>query len=100
MKKIVLYTFFSIFLILGVYTTIKVAKKHNDNLYIVSEKRIIEAAQRCWNEKKCNDEKVLLKELYDLKYLEKEANPVTKEYYNDGSYVEKKEDKYEFIIIV
>ena len=39
------------------------------------------------------------KELYDLKYLDKQVNSVTKEYYNENSYVKYSNNEYVFIDI-
>lgn len=92
----------TIFLIIGLIfgTTIyKVMKTHNDNLLKVSEKFIIEHAKDCYNEKRCTNETVTLKELYDLKYLARQANPVTKEYYKEESYVKKEGNTYTFVMV-
>ena len=44
---------------------------------------------------------IILKQLFeircDLKYLEKQVNPVTKEYYSEESYVTLKNNEYVFI---
>ena len=99
MKKITISLICLIILLIGGFTTYKVIKKHNDNLMLVSEKRITEAASRCFNEDKCEGNKVTLKELYNKKYLEQEINPLTKEIYNENSYITKEENTYKFILI-
>ena len=83
-------------LIIGV-TSYKVVKTHQDKLILVEEKYIIEKAKECINEKKCNEEKVTLKELYTLEYLDKQSNPVTKKYYNEDSYVKYIDNEYIFV---
>ena len=83
-------------LIIGV-TSFKVVSNHNDKLLLVKEKYIIETAKKCKIEKKCNNDTITLKELYDLKYLEKEVNPVTKEYYSEDAYVTLNNNEYIFI---
>lgn len=83
-------------LVIGV-TTFKVVKMHNNKLLLVEEKYIIEKAKKCINEKKCNNDAITLKELYELKYLNKQVNPVTKEYYNEESYITLKDNEYIFI---
>lgn len=85
-------------LVIGV-TTYKVVDKHNDKLMEVEEKYIIEIAKKCLNEKKCSGSKITLQTLYDLEFLDMQANPVTKEYYNPESYVEIKEANYTFIVV-
>lgn len=79
-------------------TTFKVIKKHNDKVLLVESKYIIEQAKKCYNEKKCNSDKITLKELYNLNYLDKQVNGVTKEYYNENSYVQIDSNNYKFII--
>ncbi len=83
-------------LIIGA-TSFKVVKDHQDKLILVEEKYIIGQAKNCINEKKCTDEKVTLKTLYDLDYLNKQVNPVTKEYYSEDAYVTCKNNEYIFV---
>ena len=85
-------------LVIGV-TTYKVVDKHNDKLMEVEEKYIIETAKKCLNEKKCSGSKITLQTLYDLEFLDMQANTVTKEYYNPESYVEIKDANYTFIVV-
>ena len=92
-NKVIIYTtIVALILIIGIPTIYKVIKNHNAKLYEVTEKRIIEAAKKCWNESKCQTDTITLKELYELDYLEKEANPVTKKYYSENSKIIKKEE--------
>lgn len=96
-KWIISTTIIIIFgLIIGV-TSFKVVNKHNDKLLLVEEKYIIEKSKECKMEKKCNNDNITLKELYDLKYLEKQVNPVSKEYYSLDAYVTLKNNEYVFI---
>ena len=89
----------SLGLICGI-TTYKIVSSHNEKLTLVETKYIIETARKCINEHKCKDKNnVTLKELYDLKYLEKQVNSVTKEYYNENSYVKYSNNEYVFIDI-
>ena len=85
-------------LIIGV-TTYKVLNEHNAKLTKVEEKYIIEAAKRCLNEKECSGAAVTLQTLYDLDYLDFQANPVTKEYYNPDSYVNCEDANYIFVSV-
>lgn len=96
-KWIISTTIIIIFgLIIGV-TSFKVVNKHNDKLLLVEEKYIIENAKKCKMKKKCNNDNITLKELYDLKYLEKQVNPVSKEYYSLDAYVTLRNNEYVFI---
>ena len=87
-----------IILIITIPTIYKVVSMHHDNLYKVEDK-IIEKAKNCYNDGICLNENITLKELYDHKYLEKMSDPVTKEYYNENSYVTIKDNKYKFIAV-
>lgn len=87
-----------ILLIITIPTVYKVIKYHNDNLYQVVEGKVLEAAKKCYYEEKCVNEKILLKELYDLNYLESVSDPITKEYYNEESYVLRENTSFTFII--
>ena len=85
-------------LIIGV-TTYKVLDEHNSKLTEVEEKYIIEAAKKCLNEKECSGTTVTLQTLYDLSYLDFQADPVTKEYYNPDSFVKYEDATYAFVSV-
>ncbi len=95
-KVIINITIVAIILIILIPTVYNIIKKHNDRLIMVTEKRIEEAAKDCYLKDICKDNKITLKVLYDNKYLEKESNPITKEYYNEESYVLVKNGTYTF----
>jgi len=96
-NKVIIYiTIIAIILIIGCPTVYKVIKNHKEKLIMITEKRIIEAAQKCWNEDNCVEEEISLKELYENNYLEKEADPITKKYYNENSKIIKKEEGIKF----
>ena len=88
-----------IILIISIPTTYKVIKNHNNHLYQVVEEKIINDAKECYYAKKCSEEKITLSELYEKTSLEKVINPVTKEYYNENSYVEIKNNKFKFVVV-
>lgn len=92
-NKIIIYTtIIAIIFIIGCTTIYKVVKNHQNKLYMITEKRIIEAAKKCWNEDKCLEDTITLKELYDKEYLTKQSDPVTKKYYSENSKITKKEE--------
>ncbi len=95
-KVIINITIVAIILIILIPTVYNIIKTHNDRLIKVTEKRIEEAAKDCYLKDICKDNKITLKVLYDNKYLEKESNPITKEYYNEESYVLVKNNTYIF----
>lgn len=96
-KTIIYITVVALVLIILIPTIYTIVKKHNDRLINVTYKRIEEAAKDCYLKGVCLDEKITLKQLYENKYLEKESDPITKEYYNEESYVERKDKKFKFI---
>lgn len=98
-KFIINVTVIGIVLIILIPTIYTIIKKHNDRMLRVTYNRIEEAAEKCAKEEKCGDEKITLKELYDKNYLEKESNPITKEYYNENSYVKKDKENYKFVSV-
>lgn len=98
-KKIIIVTLALIIALIGGTTAFKVVSIHNDKMMMVSEKYILEQAKLCYNKKECQNESTTLDELYSLGYLEKQVNPVTKEYYNGHSYVKKEENSYTFTIV-
>ena len=98
-KIVVISSIIIIILIIGIPTTYKVIKNHNQNLYKVVEDKIVEKAKECYYDQKCLEDKITLKELYDNKYLDKVSDPISKEYYNENSYVEIKNNKYKFVVV-
>lgn len=98
MNKIwITLTFLVIVCTISAVSVYKVLDEHNDKLIVVEEKYIVETAKKCLNEKKCSGERITLQTLYDLDYLDMQADPVTKEYYNPESYVEVKDANYTFV---
>lgn len=89
-------TLLGIFIIICVPAIIKVNNNYKKNLYNSVVDKIIINTKKCYNDKKCIEEKITLKELYELKYLSNLTNPVTKEYFNEKSYVIKKDNNYVF----
>ena len=96
-KITIIGSIIAILLIISIPTIYKVIKNHNDNLYEVVEEKILNAAKKCYYDEVCVEDKILLKDLYELDYLEKVSNPITKEYYNENSYVLRKDIKFTFI---
>ena len=67
-KIILIGSVIVIMCIISVPTIYKVIKNHENNLYQVTEKKIISAAKECYYDEKCQ-------------------NPISKEYYNEMSYI-------------
>lgn len=98
-KKIIYITIIIILLLILVPTIYKVVKNHEKALYEVTNKKVIETAITCKNKGFCNKDKITLKELYELEMLSEVNDPVTKQIYNDKSYVIKDGDDYKFVVI-
>lgn len=94
-KTILFGTILIIIFLIGSFSIYKVIKNHNDKLYYATITKIEEKALLCFNESKCNEE-ITLKQLYELEYIEKTANPVTNEYFNEESLIIIKDNKAEF----
>ncbi len=99
-KRIICITIVFILLLISIPTTYKVIKNHHNNLYKAVNEKIIESAKRCYYDEVCTDSTVTLEFLYENKYLNSKMNdPVTKEYYNESSYVKKDNNNYEFVVV-
>lgn len=92
-NKIVIYlTFLILIFIVGVPSTYKVVKRHQERLLLNTIKQITEAAKDCYYNESCIDERITLAELYEKTSLGPQNNPITKKIYNSNSYVNVKED--------
>lgn len=98
-KITIIGSIMAILLIIGIPTVYKVINNHHNNLYRVVEDKIINSAKKCYYEEVCVNNKITLKELYELKYLEKVSDPISKEYYNEESFVLRDGTKFEFTIV-
>ena len=96
-KIIINITIIGIFFIVLIPTLYLITKEHNARLRDVSNKRITEAAKNCYLKEKCKNSQITLKELYEKGFLKKESNPITKEFYNELSYVTVQNKEYKFV---
>lgn len=94
-KHLILLTGLASLLIVLIPTIYKVVKDYQTKLISVVEKEITEAALNCWNEDKCTDDEITLDDLYQLKYLDKQINPINKKVYDGSSKIIKKDKKIE-----
>lgn len=81
-----------IIIILLSITVYKIINTREKKLYEVLYKNIEYQAKQCFLKNDCKD-KTTLKELYNLKYLEKQFDPVTKEILDENITIEYKDDK-------
>ena len=97
-KISVFLTIIALIIIVVIPTIIKINNNHTEKLYYSVSLKFTESASKCVLDEKCNiNKKILISELYELKYLDKQVNPVTKEYFNEKSYIIYKNNKYRFI---
>jgi len=88
-----------LFLIIVIPTIYKVVQRHQQAIYEVNEKLIIEKAKDCYYKKDCPENKVTLKELYEKKYLKDTIiDPKSKEELNEMSYVLIEKEKSTFYL--
>lgn len=82
-----LICFVTVFVMLVIPTAYKVIKSHNNRAREVLEKEIIEAAQNCINDEKCEKGQIKIKTLYEFKYLDEIYDPISKKVYSEESTV-------------
>lgn len=92
-KLIIYVTIIALILILSIPTYIKVNNNYKAGVILTLKSKIKVKAIQCWNEEKCLDNTIYLRDLYNLNYLDKIINPVTKKAVNSASYVTKMDDK-------
>ena len=101
MEKNKMINYYIIALILGVallfiiVASYKVRKDHEDNLHLVVEKRIKEAARECFLNEECEG-KITLEDLYEKDYLNVQIDPVSKENMNSDLCIEFEEKEIRF----
>lgn len=94
-KVIVIISLIAIILIIGIPTAYKTSKIHKTRARMVTKKAIIEAAEKCHFDGKCQNSDITLKELYEFKYLDEQYDPITKKVYDENTTIFYKNNKYE-----
>ena len=94
-KKYIIFSSIAvIFIIIAIPTIYKIIKNYNSKAYLVVEKKIVEAAKKCYQEDKCLEDEITLKDLYDNEYLDTMVNPVTKKKYPEDLKIKRSENGY------
>ena len=93
-KYVFFFAIAVIFMIIAIPTTYKIIKNYHSKSYLVVEKKITEAARKCYLEEKCSGDKITLKDLYDNNYLDVVIDPVTKKIYDDSLEIKKSESGF------
>ena len=88
LKKINILLFIIAILLIVIPTFYEVKKEYNEKLWYVLDKKVLEAANKCRNENKCLEDKVLISTLIYNGYLTEVVNPITKEIISTNSYVD------------
>ncbi len=87
-NKVITLTVVVIIGMIIVPTIYKIYTEHNNDLINVVEKEFTYYAKKCFNEDKCQNKTIYLKDLYNNNYLEEKlTNPVNKKYYSEESYI-------------
>lgn len=84
----ILITFIGLIIIIVICTIVEIVDEKKNEKYDIVVNDITNASKECVKDKKCNEGKITLKELYDKKYLEKQTNPKTDKYFNKNSYID------------
>lgn len=93
--RIILWTIIiSASLVIGV-SYYKINKEKHDITYKVLNKKILESAEKCFNEDNC-EKSMTLGELINKGYLEALVDPDTKNYYSASSTIKLENDHFVF----
>ncbi len=69
--------------IIGLPTILKITKNHEERMYLVATKKIIESAETCFYNDECLQDEITIGELKQKGYLLDVINPQTKTYFED-----------------
>jgi hypothetical protein len=83
-KKLIWFTVLIAIFIIVIGTVYKVYKNHIEHEYEVVEKKISENAKKCFLEEICTGNETTLGFLISSGYLDKQINPITKEYVDEA----------------
>ncbi len=95
--KINIALIFIAFLLFLVPSVFYLLKQHYDSMYLVVEKKVIEAAQTCKAKEDCISSTVTLEELIDKGYIDKVYDPISKELINTKSYIDLSKDEFKVV---
>lgn len=87
-RKWIYTTILLLILLIAVPSTYKVFHTHNERMRMNTIKKIEEAAEDCYYNDSCIEEKITLAEIYEKTGLQTMSNPITKKVYNEASYVD------------
>jgi uncharacterized protein YxeA len=93
-KNLIYLLIIILLLLIIVPSYLYVKKTHYDNMWLVIDKEVIEAAKTCQTADVCVDNTVTLGFLIQNNYLDKIYDPITKELISDNSYVDLTNDTF------
>ena len=96
-SKINIALIFIAFLLFLVPSVFFLLKQHYDSMYIVVEKKVIEAAQICKAKEDCISSTVTLEELINKGYIDKVYDPISKELINTKSFIDLNKDEFKVV---
>ena len=86
LNKINVILIIVIILLFLVPALIYMINNHYNSMHLVLEKKVVEAAQNCNIDNKCNSNIITVNELIAKGYLDKIYDPISKELINSNSY--------------
>lgn len=86
-KTIIYITLIILISIIVIASFLKVGKIHDERMLEVTTKKIVDSAKKCYYNNSCINDKITLQELYEKMGLQVQTNPITKQVYNENSYV-------------
>lgn len=82
-NKITFALFLGLVVLVTVCTALKVTSRHEEKLILVSQRKIEEAARKCYLEGKCTGESTYLGHLIKEGYLDAQVHPISKEFISE-----------------
>lgn len=99
-NKIILYiAIIALALAIAIPTFCNISNQRQEKLYKSMTLKVIEASKKCVNDKKCNSNKIFVKDLIDNKYISNIINPHTNKNLDENSFVRIQNNNYELIVV-
>ena len=96
-SKINIGLIFVAFLLFLVPSVFFLLKQHYNSMYLVVEKKVIEAAKTCKAQEDCLTTTITLEELINKGYIDKVYDPISKELISSKSYVDLNNDEFKVV---
>ena len=96
-SKINIALIFIAFLLFLVPSVFFLLKQHYNSMYLVVEKKVIEAARNCKAQDDCLTTTITLEELINKGYIDKVYDPISKELINSKSCIDLTKDEFKVV---